>query len=57
VPAASRASSSAHRSTIRSTPTTGVLDGRGLNGDDYYSGNGAAGITFTFSAAALGALP
>ena len=35
----------------------GVLDGSGLNGDSYFSGNGAAGITFTFSAATLGALP
>jgi len=35
----------------------GVLDGSGLNGDDYFASNGNAGITFTFSAAVLGALP
>jgi hypothetical protein len=35
----------------------GVLDGSGLLGDDYFSSNGSAGITFSFSAAALGALP
>jgi len=35
----------------------GVLDGSGLLGDDYFSGSGAGGIVFTFSAAALGALP
>ena len=35
----------------------GVLDGSGLQGDDYFSSSGAAGVTFTFSAAALGALP
>jgi hypothetical protein len=35
----------------------GVIDGSGLNGDSFYSASGAAGITFTFSAAALGSLP
>jgi hypothetical protein len=35
----------------------GAVDGSGLLGDDYYSGTGAAGITFTFSGALLGALP
>jgi hypothetical protein len=35
----------------------GVLDGSGLNGDSFFSGSGAGGITFTFSAATLGALP
>jgi hypothetical protein len=35
----------------------GVLDGSGLAGDDYFSPSGSAGIVFTFSAAALGALP
>jgi len=35
----------------------GVIDGSGLNGDSYYSDFGAGGIRFTFSAAALGALP
>jgi hypothetical protein len=35
----------------------GALDGSGLAGDDYFSGNGGSGITFSFSAAVLGALP
>lgn len=35
----------------------GVIDGSGLKGDDFFSFNGAAGITFTFNAAALGGLP
>jgi hypothetical protein len=35
----------------------GAVDGSGLAGDDYFTGNGAAGVTFSFSAAALGALP
>ncbi|HEX6623913.1 MAG TPA: RHS repeat-associated core domain-containing protein [Pyrinomonadaceae bacterium] len=35
----------------------GVIDGLGRNGDSYFSGSGAAGITFTFNAAALGSLP
>ena len=34
-----------------------VLDGSGLAGDDYFSSSGSAGITFSFSAAVLGALP
>jgi hypothetical protein len=35
----------------------GALDGSGLQGDDYFSASGATGITFTFDAAVLGALP
>ena len=35
----------------------GVIDGSGLNGDSYFSGSGASGVRFTFSAATLGALP
>jgi len=35
----------------------GAIDGSGLNGDSFYSGFGAGGIKFTFSAAALGSLP
>ena len=35
----------------------GATDGSGLNGDDYFTGNGAAGVTFSFSAAVLGCLP
>ena len=35
----------------------GVIDGSGLNGDDFFSGGGSTGITFTFNAAALGGLP
>jgi hypothetical protein len=35
----------------------GAIDGSGLQGDDFFSFRGASGITFSFSAAALGALP
>lgn len=35
----------------------GVIDGSGLNGDDYFTGSGAAGVKFSFNAAVLGALP
>ncbi len=35
----------------------GVVDGSGLLGDSYFSGAGSSGVTFTFSAAALGSLP
>ena len=35
----------------------GVRDGSGLAGDDYFFSSGATGVLFTFSAAALGALP
>ena len=35
----------------------GVIDGKGLNGDSYFAGNGASGITFTFDAGVLGSLP
>ena len=35
----------------------GALDGSGLRGDSYFSASGAAGVTFTFSAGTLGALP
>lgn len=35
----------------------GSIDGSGLQGDSYFSGSGSAGILFSFSAAALGALP
>ena len=35
----------------------GVIDGSGLGGDSFFTGNGAAGVKFTFSAAVLGALP
>jgi hypothetical protein len=35
----------------------GVIDGSGLNGDSYFTGSGAAGVKFSFSAAALGTLP
>jgi hypothetical protein len=35
----------------------GVIDGSGLKGDSYFSGNGAAGVKFTFNAAVLGTLP
>jgi hypothetical protein len=35
----------------------GVIDGSGLSGDSFFSPSGPAGITFTFNAAALGALP
>ncbi|HET8578911.1 MAG TPA: PEP-CTERM sorting domain-containing protein [Methylomirabilota bacterium] len=35
----------------------GAIDGSGLLGDSFFSSSGASGITFTFSAAILGALP
>jgi len=35
----------------------GSIDGSGLNGDSYFSGCGACGVTFTFDAGVLGALP
>jgi hypothetical protein len=35
----------------------GSIDGSGLGGDSYFSGNGAGGVRFSFSAATLGALP
>src|SRR5438477_7131672 len=35
----------------------GVIDGSGLNGDSYFSSNGAGGVTFTFDAGVLGSLP
>ena len=35
----------------------GVLDGSGLNGDDYFAASGSGGIRFTFDAVVLGALP
>ncbi len=35
----------------------GVIDGSGLAGDSWFSSSGAGGVTFTFSAAILGALP
>lgn len=35
----------------------GAIDGSGLLGDDYFSGNGSAGVLFSFSAAVLGGLP
>lgn len=35
----------------------GLIDGSGLQGDSYFSGSGSGGVTFTFSAAALGSLP
>lgn len=35
----------------------GSIDGSGLKGDSYFSSAGATGITFTFSALVLGALP
>jgi len=35
----------------------GLIDGSGLNGDSYFYASGAAGISFTFSAGVLGALP
>ena len=35
----------------------GVVDGSGLLGDDFFSSNGAGGITFTFDPVLLGALP
>jgi len=35
----------------------GVIDGSGLKGDSYFTASGAAGVKFTFDAAALGKLP
>jgi IPTL-CTERM motif len=35
----------------------GVIDGSGAAGHSFFSGNGAAGITFTFDATVLGHLP
>jgi PEP-CTERM motif len=35
----------------------GAINGSGLNGDDYFTGAGSAGVTFAFNAAALGGLP
>ena len=35
----------------------GVIDGSGTGGHSFFSGNGAAGITFTFDATVLGHLP
>ncbi len=35
----------------------GTIDGSGLLGDSWFSSNGAAGVTFTFDAGVLGALP
>ncbi|OAD19669.1 hypothetical protein THIOM_004682 [Candidatus Thiomargarita nelsonii] len=35
----------------------GVIDGSGLAGNNFFSWNGAVGITFTFDAGILGALP
>ena len=35
----------------------GVIDGSGVAGNSFFSGNGPAGITFTFDAGVLGALP
>ena len=35
----------------------GVIDGSGLNGDSFFSSYGGDGITFTFNAGVLGALP
>ena len=35
----------------------GAIDGSGLNGHSFFSGDGATGITFTFSQATLGAFP
>jgi hypothetical protein len=35
----------------------GFIDGSGLDGDSFFSGNGNAGITFTFDAVELGSLP
>ena len=35
----------------------GVIDGSGTGGHSFFSGSGAAGITFTFDATVLGALP
>jgi hypothetical protein len=35
----------------------GVVDGSGLQGDDYFSGNGTTGFSFVFDGAVLGGLP
>lgn len=35
----------------------GVIDGSGLNGDDWFSGDGTTGVTWTFDATVLGHLP
>ena len=35
----------------------GTIDGSGLGGDSFFSGSGGTGITFTFDAGVLGALP
>ncbi len=35
----------------------GAINGSGLLGDSYFTGNGAAGVRFTFSASVLGSLP
>ena len=35
----------------------GAIDGSGLRGDTFFTGNGAGGVMFSFSAAVLGALP
>lgn len=35
----------------------GVIDGSGLNGDDFFYGAGSTGISFTFNSGALGGLP
>jgi hypothetical protein len=35
----------------------GVFDNSGLQGDSYFLGSGASGITFTFNAGVLGSLP
>ena len=35
----------------------GVIDGSGLNGDDWYSSSGPAGVTWTFDKNVLGGLP
>lgn len=35
----------------------GTIDGSGTGGNSFFSGSGAAGISFTFSATVLGALP
>jgi len=35
----------------------GVIDGSGLNGHSFFSGNGPTGITFTFNQTTLGAFP
>jgi hypothetical protein len=35
----------------------GAINGSGLGGDSYFTGNGAAGVRFTFNAGVLGGLP